>query len=156
MKSDGNPYTGWKHPRPKEPVQCAACHRIIRPDQIILRHHISYYPEKLVNVHSSCHRLIHVPKPKYPELVPDRKQLLRWFRKKGYHYATHPVYADGWYFRMFIDAIENGFMTIERKEREFKEMVKRYQDNEAIEDCRRKEQEWLNPKKFLITLDWQS
>ena len=103
MKSDGNPYTGWKHPRPKEPVQCEACHRVIRPDQIILRHHISYYPEKLVNVHSSCHRLIHSSKPKYPELVPDRRQLIRWYRKRGMHFHTDCSYVSFWLFMYGIE-----------------------------------------------------
>jgi len=78
----------WKRQRAINSIKCQACNKRIEFGQVIINHHISYYPEKIIQVHASCHIYIHVHKSRFQDLQPDRRQLIRWYRKKGL----------GWYF----------------------------------------------------------
>lgn len=106
-----------KHPRAINPVECQACHKIIEIGQIIVRHHITYFPEKTIPVHKSCHSRIHVGRTMYQDLRPDYRDLLRWNKKKNGNYS-HRTYLFDWEFPEFLDSIENGFWNEERIERE--------------------------------------
>ena len=72
---------------------CFACLKPIIFTRDYIRHHISYFPERIVFVHKSCHSFIHNSHPsRYPELLPDMRQTIRWYRKKGvrYHVDAFP------------------------------------------------------------------
>ena len=47
---------------------CVVCHEKIYGN--VIRHHISYFPEKIVYVDNSCHAKIHLQK-QYPHLAPS-------------------------------------------------------------------------------------
>jgi len=73
----------WKRQRAIKPIECQACYRNIEVGQVIINHHVSYYPEKTIQVHASCHIYIHVHKSLRQDLQPDLRQLIRWYRQKG-------------------------------------------------------------------------
>ena len=46
----------WKQQKPKdirakEPMECGACHLTIEIGQIFVKHHVTYFPERIVKVH---------------------------------------------------------------------------------------------------------
>lgn len=45
-----------------------------------VRHHISYFPEKIIFVHASCHNLIHKTN-KFLNLKPDKDEINRFYKK---------------------------------------------------------------------------
>lgn len=112
----------------KEPVECAACHKMIEIGQTIVKHHITYFPEKIVKVHGRCHGLIHKSKTMFPELKPDPRQTVRWYKKKGVTFWTWDVYAHEYYWLNWIDCVENGFMTEERKEKIQEAQLRKFWD----------------------------
>jgi len=94
------------------PIECLACHKMIEPGKPIIRHHTSYYPEKTIPVHGSCHIYIHRTN-KYTNLKPDLRQLLRWARQKKWLLWNSPTYTHDWYFLNFMYSVENEFVTPE-------------------------------------------
>lgn len=99
------------------PTECYACHNIIEVGQTIINHHISYFPENIVKVHGGCHTKIHGFKSKFPYLKPNPAQVRRWYSKKGSIVSNYYLYANDFDWLRFIDCVENGFMTEERKEK---------------------------------------
>jgi hypothetical protein len=134
-----------KHPRATEPTECQACHKIIAIGQVLVKHHVSYFPEKIVNIHRSCHSRIHVGKTMYQELRPDPRQVKRWYEKRGNSYVYHTE-ASEWAIGWFFDTIENGWWNYERIERIKEFEVKKYWD-----ECDRLYQ---LRKKLNIRQDW--
>lgn len=135
--------------RVTEPVECHACHKIINIGQVIVNHHVSYYPEKIVKVHGRCHGLIHKSKSPYKDLQPNPAQTRRWYRSKGSYSDTFdPPWVILMHFDWFMDSVENGFWNEERKEREILKGIKKYwervQQKEELE------------KRFIVKETWNS
>ncbi|WP_122090402.1 HNH endonuclease signature motif containing protein [Halalkalicoccus subterraneus] len=57
---------------------CESCNDRLEWDQLI-RHHVSYYPEEIVNVCRSCHRKIHLEDSFHPELTPPQEDIERFY-----------------------------------------------------------------------------
>jgi len=65
-------------------IKCAVCGKTmdtLSPDRI--KHHVSYEPERVIDVCRSCHRKIHARHSKYPNLAPKKpsnwKKNRNWF-----------------------------------------------------------------------------
>lgn len=58
--------------------ECVACHE--EKESVIIEHHVSYYPERKVPVHRSCHTSIHAG-TKYQHLMPDVRQIIRFYKQ---------------------------------------------------------------------------
>lgn len=101
--------------RAKHPIQCRACKRLFLPEQIIVNHHVSYFPEKIVQVHKSCHSRIHVGKTMYQDLRPDPRQTVRWYRNLGQSYF-HSSDASEETIIKFFHSVNYGFLTPEKEE----------------------------------------
>ena len=101
----------------KIPTLCEACYNMIEIGQNIVRHHLTYFPEKILTVHAGCHIMIHNANPKFPHLKPNPAQVRRWYRKKGSTYSDYPTEVSDYKWYWFWDCIDNGFMTQERKEK---------------------------------------
>jgi len=58
---------------------CAVCKEEIEPKQLV-KHHISYFPEKKVFVHRKCHPIIHRSKDKrYLKLKPKEGEAAKFY-----------------------------------------------------------------------------
>lgn len=86
------------------PIECLACHKMIEIGQTVINHHISYFPEKVIQVHNACHNHIHKSESRYPELVPDARQVIRWYRKLGKRFRIDCFYFQ---FVWFMNSIES-------------------------------------------------
>src|SRR6185312_7069605 len=142
-----------KHPRTDKPIECQACHKIIEVGHIFVRHHVTYFPETIVNVHRSCHSRIHVGKTMYQELRPDPRQTLRWYKKLNSNYVYH-TYASDWSVIRFFMLIEFGFLTPQKME-EMRELeVKQYWDEvdriQKIRDKLQIKQTWSSSDILTI------
>lgn len=134
-------------PRAKEPIECQACHKTIEIGDIIVNHHITYFPEKIIPVHTSCHTRIHVGKTMYQHLKPDPRQVTRWYKKRNSNYVYH-TYAFDHQFTTFMHSIDEGFLTPERIEEIQTLLAKKYWD-----DAYRYE---MIRKKMNVTQTWSS
>lgn len=99
----------------KVPTECQACHKIIEVGQLIVRHHITYFPEKTVFVHTRCHALIHKSKTQFQDLKPDPRQVVRWYKKKGVTIWTHHTDIPEYIWHRWIDFVDNGIWGNERR-----------------------------------------
>lgn len=62
---------------------CAACGvPIVEGCQTPIRHHVSYYPERVVQVHQGCHLTIHRTN-KYPHLKPPDGDAEEWYAERA-------------------------------------------------------------------------
>lgn len=135
--------------RTTEPIECQACHKIIDIGQVIVNHHVSYYPEKIVKVHSRCHGLIHKSKSPYKELQPNPAQTRRWYKSKGsYNNTFDPPWVISLNFNWFMDSVENGFWNEDRAEREELEAIERYR--QQVQKTKELE------KRFTVKETWNS
>lgn len=91
-----------------KPSICFACFKPIEVGMNLVKHHVSYYPELIVPVHSKCHSQIH-RSGLYPHLEPDYRQSLRHSRKISNSIKTHYTYCWPHEFLEFMYSMENGF-----------------------------------------------
>lgn len=63
---------------------CYACKQS-HNSSMIIKHHISYFPEIIVPVHRSCHTKIHAGR-KYQDLKPSKEEVKRFY---GQSYGKH-------------------------------------------------------------------
>ncbi len=62
-------------------INCGACRNGIDPkSEIYIRHHASYFPPRLVTVHSACHAAIHLH-GKHPDLAPPKGDAERFYTR---------------------------------------------------------------------------
>lgn len=133
--------------RASEPTECQACHKMIDIGQVIVRHHTSYFPEVIINVHRSCHSRIHVGHTMYQELRPDQRQMIRWYKKLNHNYRNHTE-ANEYVIQLFFDSIDFGFFTPEVVEKIKELQVKEYwQEVDRIQKIR---------EKLNIKVTWSS
>lgn len=61
-------------------TSCEVCNKKI-PFFKEIRHHVSYFPEKIIFVHASCHNKIHKTNL-YPHLKPDQAEINKFYNKE--------------------------------------------------------------------------
>ena len=117
--------TYWKRLKATEPIECQACHLNIEIGQTVINHHLTYFPEKVIKVHESCHTSIHTQNSKYPELKPDPRQVIRWYKKKNRQMIIQ-TYLWPWQFSEFWDNLWFTVMTESEREEWKRREVQRY------------------------------
>ena len=65
----------------EQQTKCVACKTIIQKGELIVKHHISYYPERTIPVHNHCHTKIHCGSD-FNHLAPDPRQTIRFYKSK--------------------------------------------------------------------------
>ena len=96
----------WQKKTAEVPTLCEACNSMINPGEIILNHHISYFPEKTCFVHSKCHREIHRTDSAYKRLQPNPFQVYRYYNKKGNYYNYEDTILDiDWHFKDYLEYV---------------------------------------------------
>lgn len=121
-------------PKATKPIECQACHKTIEIGQIVVNHHVTYFPEKVIPVHTSCHTCIHVGHTLYQELRPDPRQVTRWYKKRN---KNMHIQVDAWsgQFETFMHHIEHGFLIPEPIEQVNLRVVKEYWDSVQKYHC---------------------
>lgn len=66
----------------KHRIICAACRKVVGVGEGVVRHHVSYFPQVRVPVHTTCHRKIHWG-TEFERLMPDPRQTIRFYRQAG-------------------------------------------------------------------------
>ena len=59
---------------------CPVCNKEIEPNQVV-NHHISYFPEKTIPVHKSCHNRIHQTS-EFQHLKPKKGEAEKFYQRK--------------------------------------------------------------------------
>ena len=71
---------------------CPVCNKEIELDQVV-NHHISYFPEKTIPVHRSCHSTIHHSN-KFPHLKPKKGEAEKFYSKNKPNKLKEPITID--------------------------------------------------------------
>ena len=123
--------------RATQPILCNACDKMIYVGQVIIRHHVTYFPEQIVIVHVGCHNHIHMTPSKYPHLKPDPRQVTRWYKKLN-HNRNIKTELWPWQFAEFWNNLWFTIMTEEERNQWKENQVKEYWQ-QAENSCREKE-----------------